>query len=223
MRSGSDDDAGVQIVPVERSAPRRQGVRPAPEDLLPPVPAARSGTDGSNERVPAWCKQLIRTGWPPSNRYPSRSEADAAVCRVLVDAGSEDDEIYAIFHRHPQGIGARMYERGFEYLRRTVEFVRDEEPDTPVVRVVGGQVPSASGGRVQIDLEVLSGERHGERFQQGVSSASTAWPWLFRSAGLPVPPSGAVRAAHRLLRRTMRVRLRTWEGGMEVDRWLPTT
>jgi hypothetical protein len=156
--------------------------------------------------LPAWCQILIANGKVSDDRYSSRSEADAAVVRVLLDIGAEGDEIAFIFARHPDGIGARYAERGDRYLDRTIDFVRRNSPDESWA-IVNRVTTRGAGSRVVLDLSVYFGAYAGTQLQHGVESTCSAWPYLFLSAGLRPPRVGDATKALGLVERDLRLRL----------------
>jgi hypothetical protein len=174
--------------------------------------------------LPAWSQNLIVNGWTPAGRYPSRSEADAAAVRALMDAGAEDDEIEWFFTEYKAGIGERYAERGDDYLDRTIDFIRRCSPDEDFAFVEGVR-HSGAGSRVVLDLDVYFGPHEGAKLQHGVNSTSTSWRYPFLSACLEPATTGDAGAARALIGRDVRVRIETvavnGEARLEVKRFLP--
>ncbi|MFM2153647.1 MAG: hypothetical protein RL199_2082 [Pseudomonadota bacterium] len=163
--------------------------------------------------LPPWTRDLIVRG-QPGDRYKSRSEADLAVAGRLVEAGATDDEIHAVFAMHPDGIGSRLMERGESDLARTIGKARGGAD------LVAAEFISVAGtpDRMAVELHVLDGEQRGLRFTQGVEVASSAWPWVFKRAEVPLPATIEDRQA--LLGRVVGVKLgKSSEGLWQVNRW----
>jgi hypothetical protein len=168
---------------------------------------------------------LVRKGWTPASRYPSRSEADMAAVRALSRAGASRDEIFAVFERYP--IGAKFRERGDDYLARMIEKLA-EEPGAETVRVVCVQ---SRPDRVTLTLRRFCSPCAVATFKQGVSRHSSAWPHFLRA--IDVEPGAALRASSTrkrpseadlvFLGKQLRVRIREhgYDGEPEVTHFLP--
>ena len=216
-------------VPVEPTKPKKQtraAWRP-PTPELEVQPLAPGRLDFFKRALPHWAKLLIINGAAGSERYPSRSEADAAVCRILVEAGASDDEILYFFAMTPRGTGQRFLERhaagaGHDYLDRTISLIRDavadEDEDTVLVKKAR---PMVGRLRVVLEMEVTTGDDKGVTIVQGVEATQSIWRHVFVSAGLEPAPLGAVNEAGRLRGRLLRVRLGSRGDGLQVVRWLP--
>ena len=207
---------------------RRSGTtwRP-PASELNVLPLASGRLEFFKRALPQWAKRLIVNGAAGSERYPSRSEADAAVCRILVEAGATDDEILFFFAGTPGGIGERFHERhaagaGLDYLERTISLIRDSVADEDEDTVLARKVTVMRGRpRVLLEMEVTTGGDKGETIVQGVEACQSIWRHVFVAAGLEPAPLGAVGEAGRLQGRLLRVRLDARGTGLEVKRWLP--
>lgn len=134
-------------------------------------------------RLAPWTLTLIRYGKQDGDRYPSRSEADFAVVSRLLEAGAASWDIFAVFEAHPAGIGVRHRQGERNYLERTIENAR-QQLDVATAKVLA---ISGTPDRVVLDLQLVDGENEGLRFPTGVSVNSTAWRWVFKAAGLPMP------------------------------------
>lgn len=228
-------EAAMEEVGVPAALPSRGQRRGAPrrtcDDIAPPTcPAIDPDRWVFIKRaLPAWAVAMILRGRDASDRYESRSQADAAVCRALVDLGATDDEIRFFFVRTPEGIGARFHERhaagaGDDYLERTITFVRKaaEEHIDDVALVKVNKIWAMRGRpRVGLEVEVRTGHEAGETIKQGVEATGPIWRYLWLSAGLEPMPSAAAKEAGRLRGRLLRVRLDVRGDGLQIDRWLP--
>lgn len=197
----------------------RRSRRPAARAPVPDLAEARR--DQIWSVLPSWAHNLILDGHEPNTRYPSASEAVAAVSRVLVDAACTDEEIRWFFAATPEGIGQRYYERGDDYLDRAIEFARfTAEPESWVLVC---KVLDLDSSRVMLVLRVEHGAHEGEVFEHGVQVGASVWPAVFRSAGLTPPFENHAAHALSLEGRWARVRLGTWgwAKNLEVKRWLP--
>jgi hypothetical protein len=79
------------------------------------------GIDPDLSRLPASVHELIRQG--NRTEYPSRSEADWAVCVEMFLAGYGLDEVWMVMTNPENGISAKFYEkgaRGEDYLELTI-------------------------------------------------------------------------------------------------------
>jgi hypothetical protein len=174
--------------------------------------------------LPDWVRTLIKVGKRPGDRYRSRSEADCAVMRVLLDAGATFNEIAWIFASNIPGIGARHAEQGDRYLSLTFDFLeRTAAPDSLVA--VERVAHRGWGSRVVLDLRVFFGPHTGTTFQHGVESNRSVWPYLFLSAGLPPAPRADAAKALALWDRDLRVVLEEvpFMGNprLQIKRFLP--
>ena len=222
--SAALDQLGVpQLAPPARR-PRPVQVKAAAPRTEPQFVSGNLG-EGINTLLaglPSWVCGLIERGHVEGDSYPSRSEADAAVVRALVDAGADDNEIATIFASTE--IGAKYSEAGDGYLARTIDFVRDSLLDESQV-LVEAVTPGPPGGRAVLRLRVVDGANAGETFAHGVNSRSSAWPWLFRAADIAPPAEGATDQTLLLRGRLLRVRIErtVWDGKprLQVARFLP--
>ena len=79
------------------------------------------GLDPDLSRLSADVRDLIRHG--NRDEYPSRSEADWAVCLAMLEAGYGLDEIWMVMTNPDNGISAKYFEKGTwgeDYLELTV-------------------------------------------------------------------------------------------------------
>ena len=170
-------------------------------------------------------RQRILHGKQAGDRFPSRSEADAAVVSKLVQAAATDDEIVFFFDCTPTGIGEKYHEEGLGYLQRTIDFCRKQAAHRSgaadamhlQIQVVRPQI-----GGVIVEGCVLDGPLRGSRIFQGVDASSSAWPYLFRSAGAEVAAPGDLDGAcKRLPGRIAWVQVGFRNGVPAVLGWVP--
>lgn len=79
------------------------------------------GLNPDLSRLPADVRDLIRHG--NRDEYPSRSEADWAVCLAMFEAGYGLDEIWMVMTNPDNGISGKYFEKdtwGEDYLDLTV-------------------------------------------------------------------------------------------------------
>ena len=173
------------------------------------------------ELLPAWARDLIQRGKQPGDGYRSRSEADPAAVRALVNAGASDAEIKFVFTTSP--IGEKYRECGDAYLARTLDFVR-KTATYSYARVLGID-RGLSLGRVVLRLDVVAGAESGAVFRHGVQTNSSVWQWVLRSAGLPATPPAVSPEPERLVGTILRVELETiqWKNKprLQVKHFLP--
>jgi hypothetical protein len=213
-----------------RGVPPAAALTPAPRPARPrPADVNQVIVDPGRinliwDALPRWAQNLIRAGKQPGDRYPSRSEADCAVVRVLLDAGASEDEVVWLFANNIAGIGGRYAEQGDRYLSMTIDFIERNAPaeSWAFVERVDHRGP---GSRVVLDLRVYFGAHAGAQFQQGVESTRSVWPYLFRSAGFLPAAMGDASRALALVDRDLRLALeQTSYAGtqrLQVKRFLP--
>lgn len=155
----------------------REGV-PKPSEPPPPVGAWYHGDDeppsmeAVNTLLPARIRDLINYGHDPTDRYPSRSEADAAVVRALVRAGATDEQIRDIFDAEPIGAKWREPATSGGYLKRTISRYRESPEPAQLVVVQEADFappPGGEGMRIYLGLKVLKGTLRGKYVRSGVT------------------------------------------------------
>ncbi len=88
------------VLPLEefqRASPR--SIRPTPDDEAPDL-----------SRLSARTRRLVE--WGNSGEYPSRSEADFAVCLAMFGAGYSETDVWAVMTDPAHGIAAKYLEKG---------------------------------------------------------------------------------------------------------------
>lgn len=175
------DAAGVEQVLVEpRIATAARRARPSPTSQLAPimdlelVPAEqRARLDAIIGRLSARSRGLMERGKYPGTTYPSRSEAEMAVVRALVEAGANDDDIVTLGLMHPHGLGERSLDRGSTV---SLELTIDKARSTPRPVAHHADRPRSrvrlldfnlAGSRLVLDLVNVDS---GHRFTTGIST-----------------------------------------------------
>jgi hypothetical protein len=100
-------------------------------------------------RLPASVLELIRHG--NGTEYPSRSEADWAVCVGMFRAGYGLDEVWMVMTNPENGISEKFYEkgaRGEDYLELTISKAHAHWKSRHGER---GRTYAARKGRISID------------------------------------------------------------------------
>ncbi len=87
--------------------------------------------------------------------------------------------------------------------------------------VIRGWSPTRRAGRIGLRLDVLRGPHHGRSFSAGVTTSSSVWPYVLRSAGLDDDTRPWPDVCAELVGRQVRVHLGTYRGSLQVERWLP--
>lgn len=215
---------------------RRRAVASAPRAPRPRDPAARSFQVPQPEpveparieriwaSVPAWTRGIIQTGDRQTRGYPSGSEMDAAVVRMLLEAGATDDEVLWFYLAHPEGIGRRLTQRGEDYLWRTVAAMQDAIEDSipadqSVVEVTNVYITHPHNRGAYLSLLVVEGEHEGAELRQWVNVDGAYWPYLVRAMGLV----GAAReqaVVREMVGKRAQVTLGRWSKGLQVRLWL---
>jgi DNA-binding transcriptional ArsR family regulator len=72
----------------------------------------------------------------------NRSEADYSVCLALCYAGATDTDILAVFQHYPVGVCGKFYDRGLDYLERTVTSARAWVAQNPRPEQVRAMIPA---------------------------------------------------------------------------------
>lgn len=170
--------------------------------------------------APEWSARLAH-GTRPGDGWGNgdRSVACVSMIRVFLGLGATEDEIAAIWCQYPDGIGARLEERGLADLQRQIGYVdqrRDREEGAPDLVEVHGVV--ARGAAVKLELEVTTGPAEGSRWWQSVARGSGVEPYVRAALGLA---PGQSLDGSKLIRREARVVLGRWGGRPNVMKWLP--
>ena len=100
-------------------------------------------------RLPAGILELVRRG--NGTEYPSRSEADWAVCVEMFRAGYGLDEVWTVMTNPENGISEKFYEkgdRGEDYLELTISKAHAHLKSRHGGR---GRTYAARKGRISID------------------------------------------------------------------------
>jgi hypothetical protein len=100
-------------------------------------------------RLPAGVLELVRRG--NGTEYPSRSEADWAVCVEMFRAGYGLDEVWTVMTNPENGISEKFYEkgaRGEDYLELTIRKAHAHWKSRHGGR---GRTYAARKGRIAID------------------------------------------------------------------------
>jgi hypothetical protein len=216
-------------------APVAPRVVPAPRPPTPSVPPrvpVPETPEQQAHRAKLWAwlperiQDLIITGVYDHDKYQSRSEADLAVVRALVNAGASDDDIVEIFEQYPAGIGERTAERGLHYLQHTIDTARDtaNSVDISIVQFRCRVPYDGEAARALLRLRVVKGPGLGAEFTHGIAlgrKGDEVWRYLFMAAGLSPPPERRRKELRALVGRRAHAELAEGPYGMEVRRWLP--
>jgi hypothetical protein len=100
-----------------------------PFQSVPPPPPTSAGSPGGRAPSSAW--ETPGQGSP----YPSRSEADFAVCLAMFGAGYEEGDIWAVMTDPANGISERALEKGRHaegYLALTIGKAKSIARDRPM-------------------------------------------------------------------------------------------
>ncbi len=209
-------------------APAPRAPRPRTPPRIPAAPS--SGEQSSYAKLWAWIPEriqsLIITGLSEHHRYQSRSEADLAVVRALVNAAASDDDIVEIFEGYPRGIGEKTAEQGLHYLQHTIDTARDtaNPVDVSVVQFRCTMPYDGGAARVLLRLRVVKGPGLAAEFTQGIAlgrRGDDVWRYLFMAAGLSPPGERRRKELRALVGRRAHAELGEGPYGMEVRRWLP--
>lgn len=85
--------------------------------------------------------KTLRTIYHPP-AVGNRSEADYSVCLALCYAGATDTDILAVFQHYPVGVCGKFYDRGLDYLERTVTSARAWVAQNPRPEQVRAMIPA---------------------------------------------------------------------------------
>jgi len=215
------DRAGAPAVPPRTSGPGRggMGARSVPPSSWPVTvegQASRPRVDALLDALSARMQRLVLSGDHAAAGYRSRSRATLALGRALARAGATDDEIGVVLLDHP--IGAEVREKGLRRLQRIIAEVRSTAPpeDISTVKVIG--LRGFTGGRVDLQVEVVAGADRGRRWWQHVAPIADLQAAIRASAGLE-PARAASRWTDGLLgsRLHVRVRERRWHGRRQLE------
>jgi hypothetical protein len=100
-------------------------------------------------RLPTGILELVRRG--NGTEYPSRSEADWAVCVEMFRAGYGLDEVWMVMTNPENGIAEKFYEkgaRGEDYLELTISKAQAHWTSGQGGR---GRIYAAREGRISLD------------------------------------------------------------------------
>ena len=126
--------------------------------------------------LPEWARKKAQEVLP--DEMGLRHPRDYAVASAFAQLGATDDEILWFFEAFHDGLGAKLADESYGYFKRTMDLVRLHVEYTSELYVADVQTTYC---RVVLKLIEMSS---GTLITQGVESNGSAWPWLFRSAGL---------------------------------------
>lgn len=135
VRLGEVSDVRYDPAELDRLLPPEPGSRTRPAGRSPTQHSQRPETvvpSPDLSRVSARTQELIRHG--NSGEYPSRSEADFAVCLGMFAAGYSEAEVWATMTDPANGISQKFLEKGHDgerYLGLTIANARACLGETP--------------------------------------------------------------------------------------------